>query len=266
MMPRFDIEHYLYSLPENTTHIDIRAKGIYELPDIIQFTNLQYLNCDDNYLTSLPELPASLIYLSCDRNNLQTLPVLPANLQYLYCSSNPLRSLPTLPANLQQLYCVSNKLTSLPTLPANLLHLYCSDNQLTALPELPEHLQNLHFAHNELTSMPNLPENIDSFGYQFNPIWQTISRIIYRHHIYSNIDSLTAIKKINTILNSFRHLYYSLQLKHKFTQLLWERLRRPKIENKFNPKYLIANLKEDADLDGFLEEWIGVDDFGKTVN
>jgi len=279
-MPRFNIEQYLRSLPDNTTYIDVSSKCIYELPDITRFMNLQHLDCDNNNLTSLPALPESLIYLSCHRNNLRSLPALPANLQYLYCCSNPLRSLPlTLPENLVHLYCASNKLTSLPALPANLLHLLCTDNKLNSLPKLPESLQYLHCGHNILTSMPMLPESISSFGYCFNPIWENQRQIICNHnpgdqsslHItikqintYNSFRNLYAgdqssivitIKQINTY-NSFRHLYYSLKFKNQFRNWLWEKVRRPKIENQFHPKYLIANLNEDDDLDQVIDRWV----------
>jgi len=192
-MPQFNIEKYLYSLPENTTHIDISCRGIYELSDITRFTNLQYLDCDDNNLTSLPTLPESLIYLSCNRN----------------------------------------KIRSLPKLPSNLRHLYCADNKLTSLPELPANLEHFHCQHNKLNSMPFLPKSISSFGYCFNPIWEMRKQI-----------------------NSFRYLYYSLKFKRQFKNWLWEKVRKPKIDNKYHPKYLMENLNEDIDLDGFLDHWV----------
>ena len=238
-MPKFNIEKNLYSLPENTTNIDISCKGLYELPDITRFTNLLYLNCDDNQLTSLPTLPESLVYLSCDRNKIRSLPTtLPANLQSLYCSCNQLTSLPpTLPVNLRELYITSNKLTSLPpTLPANLKHLYCDGNQLHSLPSaLPANLQHLHCSHNVLTSMPKLPESINSFAYCFNPVW-----------------------KIRKRINSFRYLYYSLKFKRQFKNWLWEKVRKPKIEKKYHPKYLMENLNEDVDLDSVLDHWVNI--------
>lgn len=256
-MGKFNIEIYLYSLPENTTRIDIRCRGICELPDITRFTNLQYLDCDDNNLMYLPTLPESLIYLSCHCNKIRSLPsMLPENLQYLYCSYNPLRCLPTnLPVNLRELYCMSNQLSSLPALPANLEHLYCSDNKLTSLPELPENLQRFHCQHNRLNSMPMLPESITSFGYYFNPIWDIQKRIIKSREGWDRYDVFITIKQIN-IYNSFRYLYYSLKFKRQFKNWLWEKVRKPKIEKTYNPKYLIENLDEDSDLDMALDHWI----------
>jgi hypothetical protein len=81
--------------------------------------------------------------------------------------------------------------------------------------------------------MPKLPESINSFAYHFNPVW-----------------------KIRKQINSFRYLYYSLKFKRQFKNWLWEKVRKPKIEQKFHPTYLIENLKEDRDLDEFIADWI----------
>jgi Leucine-rich repeat (LRR) protein len=253
-MPRFNIERYLHSLPKDTIQIDVSCKDITDLPDLTGFTNLQYLYCDDNYLISLPRLPKSLLYLSCHRNKIRALGVLPMNLQYLYCSYNSLKSLPEiLPVNLRELYCMCNQLASLPALPESLLHLYCAGNKITHLSALPESLLHLQCHHNLLTSMPKLPESITSFNYCFNPIWEKQSQIIRDH----NVDVLIIIKRINT-LNSFCYLYYSLKFKSQFRRWLWEKVRKPKIEKKYHPNYLIANLKEDIDLNRFLEYWINI--------
>ena len=232
-MPKFNIETYLNSLPENTTEININCRGVTYLPELTRFINLQHLSCDDNYLISLPALPNSLRYLSCHRNKLRSLPVLPENLRYLYCSYNPIKSLPELPPYLQDLYCMKNQLTSLPELPPNLLYLYLTGNELTSLPALPETLRSLYCNHNRLTSMPFLPKSIKNLDFDFNPVWKTIKK-----------------------LNSFRHLYYSLKFKDQFRNWLWEKVRRPKIEQKYHPNYLIDNLSEDNDLDEFLHYWI----------
>ena len=56
-MPKFNIETYLNSLPDNTTQINISDKNVWYLPDISRFTLLEILYCDNNYLISLPPLP-----------------------------------------------------------------------------------------------------------------------------------------------------------------------------------------------------------------
>ena len=80
--------------------------------NIIRFTLLETLYCDENYLISLPPLPESLRLLSCLRNKLRSLPPLPQTLEYLFCSYNPLNSLPPLPESLLNLYCDKTGLTS----------------------------------------------------------------------------------------------------------------------------------------------------------
>lgn len=277
-MPKFNIETYLNSLPDNTTQIDISSKNVCCLPDITRFTLLEILYCDDNDLTSLPPLPESLRFLSCLSNKLRSLPPLPQKLEYIFCSYNPLTYLPLLPPNLLHLYCDKTVLTSLPVLPPNLLHLYCAGNNLTSLPALPSTLQNLYCSHNKLTSMPTLPESINGFAYCFNPIWENQRQIIRSHktgdqssifitikqiNTYNSFHNLYAgdqssvvitIKQINTY-NSFRHLYYSLKFKNQFRNWLWEKVRKPKIEKKYHPNYLIQNLDENTDLNTVLINW-----------
>jgi Leucine-rich repeat (LRR) protein len=257
-MPKFNIETYLNSLPDNTTQINISSKNVSYLPNITRFTLLEILYCDDNYLTSLPPLPESLRLLSCLRNKLRSLPPLPQTLEYLFCSYNPLTYLPQLPQNLLNLYCDKTGLNSLPVLPPNLLQLYCVGNNLTSLPKLPSTLQRLHCSHNKLTSMPKLPESIISFTYYFNPIWENQRQIIDSPDPYDQDSVLITIKQINTY-NSFRHLYfhlhYSLKFKNQFRNWLWEKVRKPKIEQKYHPNNLIQKLNENTDLDTVLINW-----------
>ena len=246
-MPRFNIETYLNSLPDNTTQIDISHKKVYHLPDITRFTLLEILYCDNNYLISLPKLPPNLRLLSCRSNKLQSLPQLPQTLEYLFCSYNPLTSLPPLPPNLLNLYCDKTGLPSLPLLPSNLLHLYCIGNKLTYLPTLPPNLQKLYCSHNKLTSIPILPESLNGFAYCFNPIWEKLRHIICSY----NVENLSSIlKQINTY-QSFYHLYNSLKLRN----WLWEKVLKPIIEQKYHPNNLIEKLDENTDLDTVLINW-----------
>ena len=254
-MPRFNIETYLNSLSVNTTQINISGKNVSYLPNITRFTLLETLYCDDNYLTSLPPLPPNLRILSCLRNKLRSLPPLPQTLEYLFCSYNSFTYLPPLPQNLLNLYCDKTGLNSLPVLPPNLLQLYCVGNNLTSLPNLPSTLQNLYCSHNKLTSMPKLPESIICFAYYFNPIWENQRQIIQQSpNPYDQASVLITIKQINTY-NSFRNLYYYLKFKNQFRNWLWEKVRKPKIEQKYHPNNLIQKLDENTDLDTVLINW-----------
>ena len=219
-----DIERYLNSLSDDISILDISFKNIKYLPDLTKFKNLEELYCNNNQLTTLPTLPQNLKKVFCSNNQLTTLPTLPQKLKKVFCSNNKLTSLPTLPQNLAELYCYNNQLTSLPTLPPNLAELYCSNNQLTLLPTLP----------------PNLAE---LYCYN-NPIYEIVKG-----------GSLIKIKKNIQLLNSFRHLYYSLQFKKQLRKWLWEKVREKHIMDKYYPKYLIENLGEDDELDTFLDNW-----------
>jgi hypothetical protein len=102
----FDIETYINKkLPKNGTNIDISyidisyekvRKKLTYIPNLLQFKNLISLSCQNNELTSLPELPNSLENLNCKNNQLLSLPKLPENLLELRCSYNKLTSLPEL--------------------------------------------------------------------------------------------------------------------------------------------------------------------------
>jgi len=250
-MPKFNIETYLNSLPDNTTHIDVSDKNVCYLPNISRFTLLEILYCDNNYIISLPQLPPNLRLLSCLSNKLRSLPALPQTLEYLFCSYNPLTSLPPLPPNLLHLYCDKTGLTYLPVMPPNLLHLHCVGNKLTSLPvELPPNLIHLYCSHNNLTSMPTLPQSINGFSYCFNPIWENQRQIILSHKVGDQPSIFITIKQINTH-NLFRRLYNSLKI-HNW---LWEKVLKPKIEQKYHPLNLIQKLDENTDLDTVLINW-----------
>jgi len=262
------IETYLNSLSDNIDRLDICCKGIKSLPDLTRFKNLKILSCYHNQLTCLPNLPENLIelycsdnkftylptlpenleLLSCYHNQLTSLPNLPQNLIELYCSDNKLTYLPTLPENLELLSCYHNKLTSLPNLPENLKYLYCSDNKLTYLPTLPENLKEIGCYNNKLTYLPTLPENLEELYFYNN----TISEIVNNNNSYI----LFQIKKNIQILNNFRHLYYCLKFKKQLRKWLWEKVREPNAKKLYYPNYLVENLKEEDDLETFLDNWI----------
>jgi Leucine-rich repeat (LRR) protein len=220
-----DVETYLNSLSNDILILNICFKGIISLPDLTRFKNLQIFNCNNNKLTYLPTLPKNLQILYCSNNKLTSLPTLPQNLKKLCCYNNELTSLPTLPQNLEELDCFGNNLTSLPTLPQNLKELYCSNNNLTSLPTLPQKLQYLYFSN--------------------NPICE----------ILDDNKSLIEIKQKIQILNNFRYLWYCLKFKKYFRKWLWVKIREPKIQQIYDPIYLIENLKEEDDLELVLNNW-----------
>ena len=140
--------------------INLKRQDIKDLTGIQYFTSLTNLDCSENSLTSLPDLPNTLTKLNCNWNKLTSLPELPTNLVELLCRNNQLTSLPELPQNLETIWCYINQLTSLPTLPSTLKYLDCCINQLTSLPELPDGLISLICNSNQLTKIPTLPNTL----------------------------------------------------------------------------------------------------------
>jgi len=144
--------------------------------------NLKHLDCGQNKITKIANLPPTLEEFYCEDNKLTELPTLPKKLKNLVCSGNLLTELPPLPLTLETLECNYNKLTHLPDLSPNkkvLSELYCEHNQLAELPFMDEsfELNDLHCGYNKISHLPVvLPANLWSLNCQYNHI-QTIPEL-----------------------------------------------------------------------------------------
>ena len=132
--------------------------------------SVTFFSCGQNQLDSLPTLPINLFHFDCDNNLLRSLPVLPSTITYFDCSGNQLTSLPTLPPALPSLNCAENQLTSLPSLPGTITSIYCENNLLTSLPVLPALLDTLNCGSNSLTSLPVLPSSLIDLECYYNQL------------------------------------------------------------------------------------------------
>ena len=121
---------------------------------------LSILDCHNNQITTFPIVPNSVTFLDCSSNQISTLNNLPNSLQYFDCGVNQITALPNLPTSITTLRCYNNLLTSLPTLPNSLQDLTCDFNQFNTLPTLPNSLTNLYCLHDQLTSLPALPNSL----------------------------------------------------------------------------------------------------------
>ena len=119
------------------TIIDVYNKSISDLKGIEHFTELKYLYCDNNQLTSLDvSKNTSLTSLYCYDNQLTSLDVSKnTSLKELLCYENQLTSLDVSKnTSLTTLACYDNQLTSLDVSKnTSLTILACYDNQLTSL-------------------------------------------------------------------------------------------------------------------------------------
>ncbi len=76
----------------DVTEINISCKNIEGELDFKKFTKLTKLKCNNNMITSLNNLPNSLIELDCDSNEITSLDNLPNSLTKLCCWSNSVKN------------------------------------------------------------------------------------------------------------------------------------------------------------------------------
>lgn len=91
-------------LPPTLKELYCYGNELLELPELHE--GLEVLNCIINRITILPTLKC----LECSDNRLSTLPELPINLKILKCDRNRLKKLPILPEGLEILLCYGNSL------------------------------------------------------------------------------------------------------------------------------------------------------------
>ncbi|MCE3280071.1 MAG: hypothetical protein K0S44_2262 [Bacteroidetes bacterium] len=132
--------------------------------------SVTFFDCRENELDSLPALPVHLVYFSCNGNSLRRIASLPATITYFDCTANRLDSLPSLPANLPELKCAENQLTGLPSLPSSLITIDCKHNLLSGLPSLPLMLRTMDCSSNQLTSLPSLPDSLSDLNCSMNQL------------------------------------------------------------------------------------------------
>ena len=156
----------------NAVYLKIIKANIHDLEGIQYFKKLGKLECYQNPLIWLPNLPESVRHLDCSYDNLKSLPVLPSVLKYLICNDNNLPSFPPLPSSLIKFNCSSNPLTELPVLPEGLLYLACNNIQLLSLTILPTSLSALLCKQNHLIELPPLPKKLKNLECDSNSIFK----------------------------------------------------------------------------------------------
>jgi Leucine-rich repeat (LRR) protein len=180
----------IQTLPSSLVNFDISYNSISKLPSLpnqletlnCSFNEINYipqlpstiqrLDCSFNRLTYLPtHTTPQLNYLECSDNYIESLPPLSPALIYLYCGDNHLEKLPSLPNSIQRIDCSSNHIKYLPTLPKNLTYLLCYNNQLYYLPLLPPNLETIHFENNPMA------EYFDAFNIE---LLRTQVSIVYK--------------------------------------------------------------------------------------
>ncbi len=155
---------------QNEDSLDISNLGIASIDGVLAFNNLIFINCSNNIISTLSDLPLNLVHLDCSYNQLISLPNLPFNLNYLQCSSNQLTVLPDMPSSVSILHCNDNQLSTLPILSDNMVILAIIGNLFTDLPALPTYLYSFSCANNQLTELPGLPNSLISLDCSDNQL------------------------------------------------------------------------------------------------
>ncbi len=76
-----------------------------------------------------------------------------------------------------------------------------------------------------------------------------------------NINPEYRRRKPTTIIYKFRKTYYEMKCKNKLRNILWDKIRRPKIEAKYSPqnlKILLQSMEDEEnmdELDKTISEW-----------
>lgn len=115
--------------------------------------SLRILQCANNCLSSIDNLPIGMQYLNCSQNQIVSLPIhLPLGLISLNVSHNMLETIPPLPLKLNVLNCSYNNISKL-CFPndSNLRVLDCGRNLLVEVPALPETIHDVTLVGNKIT-------------------------------------------------------------------------------------------------------------------
>lgn len=168
------------------------AKG-----DITSITNIpdgvEHLECSDNLLISIENLPGSLISLRIDHNYLPTIDV-----SYL--------------KQLELLHVSHNKITVIENLPPSLVEIRCENNELERMNLYGlTKLRTLHISNNKITLIENLPAEVVDFRMENTP---TIEFRNAEHIPGASNDHDEKIRK-KQAYNDALHEYYRIKRKYQ---------------------------------------------------
>jgi hypothetical protein len=184
------------------TYLDVSGEGVSDLTGIEDFTNLNYLDCYDNYLTSLDVSNcANLVLLDCESNYITNLDLSQnLQLQTLWCYENQLQSINVVGCiNLEDFEFDNNFLTSIDlSTNVNLSHIDAWTNNLTSI-NLSNHpnIESIEVFDNQLECL-NIENGNNTNIFEFecwgnpnlscvevdDPVWSTAN--------WSNIDPQTS--------------------------------------------------------------------------
>jgi len=116
---------------------------------------IENIDCKNQMLIELGDLPSSLLELDCTGNHLTKLDFKDSiKLRVLRADNNDITDFTHLPESLEEIYCTNNQLhiLDLENL-VNLRKLHCSNNPILVIEHLPSNLEELEMEHNPLTEL-----------------------------------------------------------------------------------------------------------------
>lgn len=141
-------------LPKILRHLDCSENNLLEIKDLPE--NIIEINCSKNKLEKL-DLPESIVTIDFSDNNLSKFH-LSNNINLLQCQRNNLSEL-ILSESIESLDCSTNELKNL-ILVESLIYLDCSNNFIENL-NLVESLKTLHCSNNLIGNLGILPINLE---------------------------------------------------------------------------------------------------------
>lgn len=149
----------------NCEILNVSRKKINYQINFLNYEKLRKLDCSQNQIESLDSvLPGTILDLNCSNNKLTKLDDLPPQLRILVCHHNILKTLDNLPGGIFKLDCAFNELVHLDNLPNCLEYLFCNNNYIQSLNCLPICLKYLYCQNNDrkiqLINLPHLEKII----------------------------------------------------------------------------------------------------------
>lgn len=158
-----------------------------DLDTVMSFMkNLEVLNCKNNLLNELNNLPPGLKILNCSHNLIINLDNLPFELEILDCSFNKLVNLDYLPSGIIKLNCSHNDLVCLDNLPNTIKHLIIISTKITQIENLPLELTNLKVirCENFKNKVENLPKSLENVIMLYNSDYFYEHDLKKKHYYY----------------------------------------------------------------------------------
>lgn len=150
--------------------LNLSNRNIKDVLDLEELYGLEELDCSNNEITQITNIPYSLKYLNCSNNKIKSLLELPNEIKCIKCKKNPLEVLEypinvkpsKYPSNLKKIIFEQNFNQPIDNLPNTLIEIYFSELSKfnKSLDCLPNSLKILTLGNNYNQPIDNLPTSL----------------------------------------------------------------------------------------------------------